>query len=68
MSTVQAIEGLKRLAHDTARLACDHPCMKRARRSMNLVIATRRPDSDDWIDDVFSNVEVILADILRLER
>jgi hypothetical protein len=68
MSTVAAVSGLCRLAHDTARLARRHPRMRFARNAMTVVTFSSRPDTNDWIDDVFASIEEILADIAELER
>jgi hypothetical protein len=68
MSTVAAVSELSRLAHDTARLARKHPRMRFARSAMNVVAFSSRPDTNDWIDDVFVSVEEILVDIVELER
>ncbi len=68
MRTVSSVTELRRLAHDTARLARSHPRMSAARASMNLIASSGRPVTSNRIDDVFSNVEMILSDIMELER
>ncbi len=68
MSTANALSGLRRLAHDTARLARNHPRMSLLRNAMTVIASRERSDTDGWIDGVFVNVEAILSDIAELER
>ncbi|MDQ2082950.1 hypothetical protein RA307_22425 [Xanthobacteraceae bacterium Astr-EGSB] len=66
MSIVSAVEDLRRLARDTARLARYHPCIERVHA--DLVAFSSNGSEVAHADEFYADTELILSDVLELQH